>query len=114
MTTPTAPPEVDVKGRMIKVKQLNDAQLLLLARESRLAMNQGTEPGRRMAAIGRLFDILESIVVEDADKEYLMDITVKGDLELADMTPFISAFQDNEEDDEKPKVRRGGSPTKRS
>lgn len=62
-----------------------------------------TEPQRRLAAIGRVFDLLESSVVQEEDREYLLDLTVAGNLELKDLLSFVTAFGD----DEKPKVRRG-------
>ena len=117
MTTPDSPVketrDIDVKGRVIVVKQLMDAQLLLLAREARLAQNPDTEQGRRLAAVGRIFDILESAIIEDKDQEYILDLTTKGKLELKDLTDFISAFE-TEDEGEQPKVRRGRPPAKRT
>lgn len=103
--------DVPVKGRNIVVKRPTDAQFLLLARETRLAQKEATDRGRRLEAIGRVFDILESVVISPDDKDFLMEQTVAGDLELADLTTFLSAF--NEDEDEKPKVRRGRAPAKR-
>lgn len=116
MTNPEDPGKetriVDVKGRNVVVRQLTDAQYLLLARESRLAMKESDDSLRRVTAIGRVFDILESVVIQGEDKEYLLDLTVAGDLELKDLMSFISAF--SEEEEPKPKVRRGRYATKRS
>ena len=113
MTTPEDPDKdtriVPVKGHNVVVRQLNDAQLLLLGREARLAAREDTEQARRLAAVGRIFDLLESVVVQEEDKEYLMDLTVKGDLELKDMMDFITAFSEPEA---KPRVRRGRYSTK--
>lgn len=111
----TTSPSVDVKGREIAVRQLNDAQLLLLAREARLAQRDATEKQRRLEAVGRIFDLLESAVVSDGDREYLMDLTVAGNLTLGDLTGFITAFaEDDEVAEEKPKVRRGRPSIKRA
>jgi hypothetical protein len=116
MTNPEDPGKetrlVDVKGRSIVVRQLNDAQLLLLGREARLASRETTNQDRKLSGIARVFDILESAVVQEEDREYLMDLTVAGELELKDMMDFITAFGTGEED--KPKVRRGRYATKRS
>jgi hypothetical protein len=114
MTTPEDPGKetklVDVKGRNIVVRQLTDAQLLLLGREARLASKENTDPNRKLSGIARVFDILESAVVQEEDREYLMDLTVQGDLELKDLMDFITVFGS---DEEKPKVRRGRYATKR-
>jgi len=108
MTNPEDPGKdtriVPVKGRNIVVRQLNDAQLLLLGREARMAARDDTEQTRRLAAVGRIFDILESAVIQEEDQDYLLDLTVKGQLELKDMMEFITAFGDEAQ---KPKVRRG-------
>lgn len=108
MTNPEDPGKetriVPVKDRNIIVRQLNDAQLLLLAREARLAAREDTEQGRRLSAVGRIFDILESQVIHEEDQEYLLDLTVGGHLELKDLMDFITAFG---EPATKPKVRRG-------
>ncbi len=115
MTNPEDPGKetriVPIQGRNIVVRQLNDAQYLLLGRDARLASREDTEGAKRLAAIGRIFDILESAVVQEEDREYLLDLTVKGNLELKDMMPFITAFADEES---KPKVRRGRYAAKRA
>ena len=100
-----------VKDRNIVVRQLNDAQLLLLGREARLASREDTDQSRWVASVGRIFDLLESAVVQEEDREYLMDLTVAGDLELKDLMGFVTAFAD---DQEKPRVRRGRAATKRN
>jgi hypothetical protein len=95
---------VDVKGREIQVKELNDGQLSLMFREARLLQKDGVENGRKMAAVGRIFDILESVVVSETDREYLTDLTVAGELGLADLMGFLKAFAPQEPT--KPAVRR--------
>lgn len=115
MTNPPDPGKetriVDVRGKSVVVKMLLDAQLLLLAREARLAQSQDTESNRRMIAISRIFDILETAIVQESDREYCLNLAIKGELSLGDMLGFINAFSD---EDEKPKVRRGRPPAKRT
>lgn len=113
MTTPDPGKEtrlVDVKGRNVVVRQLLDAQLLLLAREARLAQRDDTDSQRRLVAVGRIFDLLESAVVQQEDRDYLMDLTVAGELNMVDLTGFVTVFTE----EEKPKVRRGRVAAKRS
>ncbi len=97
---------VDVKGRQIVVRQLGEMQVILLAREARLVRKADLDNGRRMDAIGRIFDILESVVVQQEDRDYLMDLTVQNKLEVGDLTSFISAFS-KDDAPVKPQVRRG-------
>jgi hypothetical protein len=111
MTAPTTRP-IDIKGRTIQVKDLTDAQMVLLAREARLASRGNTEPGRRTEAIARILDVLESAVVNVEDKEYLMDLTVTGVLEFRDMMGILDMTEAGSESEQKPVVRRG-RPAKR-
>lgn len=116
MTTPEVPEEtetVPVHGRDIEVQQLNDAQLLLLSREAREARKESVESERRVTAIGRIFDLFESVMVKEEDKEYIIELIIARKLKLADLTPFITAFSGDEEEEEKPRVRRGRAPAKR-
>jgi hypothetical protein len=115
MTNPPDPGKetriVPVHGKNIVVRMLTDAQYLLLAREARVAQQPDLDNGRRLTAISRIFDILETAMVQDSDREYCVDLAAKGQLTLADMLGFINAFGDEEE---KPKVRRGRPSTKRT
>jgi hypothetical protein len=101
---------VDVKGRTIVVRLITDAQFALMAQLSRLLQRDGVDNKRKVAGAGRMFDILESMVVQEEDRDYVTDLIATGDLVLTDLTGFISAFKDEEA---KPKVRRGRPPTKR-
>jgi hypothetical protein len=117
--TPTSPDTgretrvVDVKGRAIVVRQLKDTQILFLNREAILLSRGGLADDRVKAGMRRVLDVLESQVVQDIDKEYLMDLVALGDLELADLMGFVKAFREDDAEPEKPKVRRGRRPTVR-
>lgn len=117
MTNPPDPGKetriVDVRGKSIVVKMLEDAQYLILAREAREARKPDIEPERRLVAISRIFDILETAIVQPDDQEYCVDLAVKGKLTLTDLLGFINAFAD-EDEVAKPRVRRGRPPTKRA
>lgn len=101
---------VDLKGRMVVVRELKDAQQLLIQREAKVL--QGDEAGkdRKVSAVANIYDILESVIVEPEDLDYLTRLNVKGELELKDMMAFVTVFGE----EEKPKVRRGRPPIKRS
>lgn len=102
---------VTVRGRTIVVRQLLDAQMLFLTREAHLLQQENVTPARKVAGIRRVFDALESQVVQEADKDYLMDQIAAGNLEFKELMGFVEAFQDTVEvEPEKPKVRRGRRP----
>lgn len=117
MTTPTPPKDgketqlVDVKGRMIVVRQLVDLQLMYLQRYAGILTKDDVSNNDKVLAIGTMLDILESAVVQPKDREYLTGLAIKGDLELKDLMGFITAFAPIEE---KPKARRGRPPVKRT
>ena len=102
---------VPINGRSIVVRQLRDAQLTLLAREAKEI--QRGDRTRQMDAAARMFNILESAVVQDSDREFLLDEITVGKVELKDILAFVSAFSEDQEE-EKPKVRRGRPPIKRT
>jgi hypothetical protein len=60
-----------------------------------------------------MFTILESVIVQPEDKEFLENLMAEGTLSLSDLTSFVSAFNEDQSD-EKPKVRRGRPAIKRS
>jgi hypothetical protein len=114
MTNPT-PPVVDpgretrlveVHGRQICIRKFTDAQGPLLARELDLARKDSTSGERKIQAVARIFDILESMVVQQEDRDFLLDVNVKGELALADLFGFLSAFSDDAPTTG-PVVRRG-------
>lgn len=74
-----------VKGRDIQVKALNDGQMALFAREAHVVKSERQEMNRRWDAIARMMDILESVVVDADDKEFLLGLSVNGELSLGDM-----------------------------
>lgn len=93
---------VDIKGRNVVVRQLTDAQSILMLREARLLQRNEADTSRMFSAVSRMYDILESAVVQEEDKEYLLDLVTAGDLELRDMLVMLTVFGED-----KPKVRRG-------
>lgn len=102
---------IDLKGRQVVVRQLTDAQQLLMSREATLLRKDNIERDRKMVAVGRIYDMLESAVVQPDDLEYVTELNVSGNLELKDMMEFVSVFGKEED---KPRVRRGRPPTKRA
>jgi hypothetical protein len=85
------------------VRQLRDAQYVLLGREAKVVGDVNADGERKMKAISRIMDLLESAVVQEEDREYLIDLNIKGELTLAMLLTFVTIFGT----DEKPVVRRG-------
>jgi hypothetical protein len=102
---------VELKGRQVVVGMLDGAQLALMAREARLLQKAEVDNARKIAGAARMFDILESMVVQDEDREFVADLIASGDLKLTDLTSFITSFKP---EDDKPKVRRGRPPRQRA
>jgi hypothetical protein len=102
---------VEIKGRTIVIKQLTDAQYALLARESQILQRDDIEKGRKVKGAARMFDVLESMVVQDGDRDFMTDQIAAGTITVSDMMEFVSTFAEPEE---KPKVRRGRPPLKRA
>ena len=95
---------VDVNGRSVVVKAPNDAQIMLMSQQGNVVANDRAKPADRMAAAGTLMNILSALIVQDDDRDYVKDEIIAGKLDMAGMTPFITAFQDKAKP---PAVRRG-------
>lgn len=102
---------VSVQGRDVTVRKLVDTQLLLMAREAKILSREDVEMDRKLAGIDRMFDILESAVDDDGEREYLESLMVAGKLDLRELISFVTAFDEDEAP--KPKVRRGRPPARR-
>jgi hypothetical protein len=98
---------VPVCGRNIVVKKLTDIQMSLLLRGSRILSSSDVAQEKKMEMMEMMFTILDSVVVQDADKKWVLEQQIKGDLELKDMTSWVTVFKDEDEDEKKPAVRRG-------
>src|SRR4029453_6767375 len=104
---------VPVHGRNVVIRQLIDAQLMLLNRGARLLQRDDVDKANKLATVDCMFTILKSVIVQPDDKEFLEDLMAEGKLGLRDLMGFISAF-DEDQTEEKPKVRRGRPRIKRA
>ena len=103
---------VPVHGRSIVIRQLIDAQMMLLNRGARILQRDDVDGAHKLATVDRMFTILESVVVQPDDKEFLEGLMAEGKIKLKDLMDFISAFNEDQPE-EKPKVRRGRPAIKR-
>lgn len=101
---------VDVKGRTIVVKQLKDAQLLLMRRDAARMMQDSVPNDEKVEAGGWILEAFESAIVQPDDHAYVLSLMRKGELELVDFLGFLSAFTETEP--KKATVRRGRPPRK--
>lgn len=107
MTEPEETRKVPVNGRDILVRQITDAQAGMMLRDSRRLQREDVANEEKVKATARMFNILESVVIGEADRDYLEDEIVAGKLELKDLLDFIRSFKDEQQ---KPVVRRGRPP----
>lgn len=100
---------VPIKGRTVVVKQLTDAQLLLLTRDVRILDDEKTPNRDKMNVAAGVLDMFESTLVQPSDRDYVLDLTRKGELELKDFVNFLTVFTEEPAPVEpaKPVVRRG-------
>lgn len=116
MTTPTPGDNgrdtriTEVQGRSIVVRQLIDLQIMYLNRYANILRKGDAEGAEAMELVGKMLNILETAVVQPDDRDYLENLAIKGKLEIKDLLGFITVFGEPE----KPKVRRGRAPVKRS
>jgi hypothetical protein len=104
---------VAVRDRNIVVRKLTDGQLLLMAREAKILQRDDISTDRKLDGIDRVFRILESGVVQAADREFLEELMLVGELDVRELMSFVTAFKEDEALSLRPKVRRGRAPVKR-
>jgi hypothetical protein len=103
---------VDVRGRSIVVRKIIDTQMMLLAREAKVLQRDDIGTDRQLTAVDRMFRILESAIVQPSDRDFLEDLMLDGELDLRELTSFVTVFGETEVS-AKPKVRRGRAPAQR-
>lgn len=97
---------VPVLGRNVVIRKLTDIQMGLLLRGSRILSSPNVDQAEKMEMMEMMFQILDSVVVQDEDKKWVLKQQIEGRLELKDMTSWVSVFEE-EKDEKKPAVRRG-------
>jgi len=88
---PEAPPGhyyAELKGRSILVKEINDAQSMMLGTIYRNLKNVA-EYGAALDALGRIGTLFEALIVTAEDRYFLEEAILRGELEIAD---FASVF----------------------
>jgi hypothetical protein len=98
-----------INGRTIVIRQLVDTQIVHLNRHSRILQKPDIDIPTKLDSVDRMFSILHSMVTNPNDLAFLIEQEEAGDIELKDLLAFIKVFED-EDTEEKPKVRRGRPP----
>jgi hypothetical protein len=83
-------------------------------RHSRILQKADVSNEVKLDSVDRIFKILKTMVVQQEDRDYLIDKEEAGEISLRDLMAFINAFKGEDKEPEKPKVRRGRPPAKRA
>jgi hypothetical protein len=94
---------VPVGDRQVVVRKLTEAQLGLMGREAGILSDSRAENARKLKAIGRVMDLLEQAVVQEDDREFIVQLNIKGELTMGTLLSFVNVFYE----EEKVAVRRG-------
>ena len=97
---------IQIKGRQVVVRMLRETQMLLLARDAQLMQRDNVDGARKLAAVARMMEVLESAIVQPEDRDYITDLQVSGDLEIKDLFSVLTVFAPDS-DTPKAGVRRG-------
>lgn len=113
MTEPTnGVRPVTVAGRDIHIKKLTDLQMLHMLRHAKILQKDGIDVEQKLESADRMFAILNTVVIDPADRAYLTEMEESGEIELRDLLGFVTPGEDSAEP-EAPVVRRGrGRPRK--
>lgn len=93
---------VPVSGRNIVVRQLTDTQMLHLMRHAKILSSDSVEVPAKLDSMDRMLTILNSVVVQETDKDWLVQAQESGEVDIQDMVGWVNAFKA----DAKPTVRR--------
>jgi hypothetical protein len=97
---------VPVKGRTIVVKKLTEGQMLLMSRDAGRLEDDKLDVSTKLRVAGGILDMFESVIVQQEDRDYVLDLTRKGEVDLPDFLEFLTAFK-QEEPQPKVVARRG-------
>lgn len=98
---------VTILDREIEVKEFKDSQIMLMVSEAKTVIRTTVDIDRRLDGVDRMMRLFDSVVVNQADKDWLTEKNIAGELSMADLTAFISAFPDNATEITPRPVRRG-------
>lgn len=105
---------VPILDREIEYKQPTAMQVALLGREYNLIDRANKnkeliskEPLKHIQAIGRILEVIEGLVKEDEDKEFLVEGMRNGTVELDDLLPLLKAAIADQDKASGPVARRG-------
>jgi hypothetical protein len=104
---------VDVKGRPVVIRALTDLQMMHLLRHSKILQKEDIGLDAKADSAVRIFDIVQSTIVQPSDREYVTELEETGEITLTDLVAFIQAFQDEEAPKPAARARRGRTPAKR-
>jgi hypothetical protein len=93
---------VPVAGRNIVVRRLTDTQMLHLMRHSKILSSDAVTTEVKMLSMDRMLFILNSVVVQETDRQWLVEAQETGEVEIEDMVGWVNAFKA----ETKPTVRR--------
>lgn len=96
---------IPILDRKVEVRQLNDAQIMLLGREAARLSRGGQEGRDAVLSAARILDLLEQTLVQQEDRDWLVQQMTEGAVEMKDLLPTLSAF--SEEAPKTGPVRRG-------
>lgn len=99
---------VVIADRPVRVKQPTETQLILIGRHSKKAEKAGKAEEYKDAVyhMADALDIIDSLIVEDEDREYIIDLMSSGKLEIDALLTFISADRGATKTAPKPRVSR--------
>lgn len=79
----------EVKGRTITVLTPTDGQMAVLAQHIRIGKRADAPAGAQFNAIGTIMTVLDKLVVEEEDRDFLGGLLVDGDLDIPELVAVV-------------------------
>src|SRR5690348_16035819 len=105
---------VTIGDRSIVLRKLTDAQRTLVGRWASMLTRSDVDGAQKLSLIDKMFTTLESVIVQQTDRDFVEDLMARGEMDLKTLHGFVTAFDQPSEPGARPsKVRRGRAATSR-
>lgn len=102
-----------VIDRKIAVTRPTDAQMMLVGRMQRQLGRMADGDLGVLELVGKMMDIIDSLVLSSDDREWLEDQIVARNVEMKDLLPLIDPEDANAKPAKKPRAVRSPVPPRR-
>jgi hypothetical protein len=103
---------VPLAGHEFQIRELDGLQMMHLGRYAKILMRDDLTGMQKVDAADRMLRILNSSVLDESEREKLIEMEESGDVTLKDLIAFSRKFREMDEPQVAVVTRRRGRPRK--